>query len=332
MDSHHYDYTLKDVVRRLGPSLAVLALVALVVRAGVAAGLLPSARPLQDMDHTVLSHQAAAALTAEPAEMLLLGDSSCLMGVEPVRLATRTGRSSLCLATMSYLGLEAQGRLLAAYARRHRDSPQWVLLLMHPEALRLRETSSYHEALLLSLVEGQRVPDGPGALAGLQQFFGLSDLRNRVLSRCLPVPLAGEFGHFYGFSTDLWRHLQQHRGTAVDPNSFSAAEARGNAEYRLAKRIEAESHAFRRQLPAGTRLAVGLTPSPAGFALANHAETAAGMLRQWEVWLEPDLLLTNLPATLPNGLFASTTHLNGEGRRVFTEALARELSKGLPTR
>jgi hypothetical protein len=332
MDSHHYDYTLRDVVRRIGPSLAVLALVALVVRVGVAAGLLPSARPLQDMDHTILSHQAVAALTAGPAEMVLLGDSSCLMGVEPVRLAARTGRSSLGLATMSYLGLEAQGRLLAAYARRHPGSPRWVLLLMHPEALRLRETSSYHEALLSSLIEGQGVPDQPGALAGLQRLLGLSELRNRVLSRCIPVPLAGEFGQFYGFSTDLWRHLERHRGAAVDPNRFSPAEARGNAEYRLAKRIEADCHAFRRQLPAGTRLAVGLTPSPAGFVLANHAETAAGMLRQSGVWLEPDLLLTNLPVTLPNGLFASTTHLNGEGRRVFTEAVARELSKGLPTR
>jgi len=332
MDSHHYDYTLRDVVRRIGPSLAVLALVALIVRVGVAAGLLPSARPLQDMDHTILSHQAVAALRAEPTEMVLLGDSSCLMGVEPVRLAARTGRSSLGLATMSYLGLEAQGRLLAAYARRQPGSPRLVLLMMHPEALRLRETSSYHEELLDAVAAGLKPPVQPGALPAVQRFLGLNEVRDRLLSRCVPVPLAGSFGQLYGFSTDLWKFLDQHQGAAVDPNRFSAAEARGNAEYRLAKRIEGECLAFRRQLPPGTQLAVGLTPSPASFVLANHAETVTGLARQLGDWLRPELLLTNLPSTLSDRFFASTTHLNAEGRRVFTEALARELSTGLPTR
>jgi hypothetical protein len=40
-----------------------------------------------------------------------------------------------------------------------------------------------------------------------------------------------------------------------------------------------------------------------------------------------DVLLTNLPARLPNGYFGSPFHLNPDGARHFTEELARELTR-----
>jgi hypothetical protein len=46
----------------------------------------------------------------------------------------------------------------------------------------------------------------------------------------------------------------------------------------------------------------------------------------WAQWLKAEVVLTNLPAVLPDVLFASTTHMNAAGRDAFTRQLRRELA------
>lgn len=56
------------------------------------------------------------------------------------------------------------------------------------------------------------------------------------------------------------------------------------------------------------------------------------LLKNWNVWLRADALLTNLPPTLPDILFSGGGHLNANGQRVFSAALARELGPLLQDR
>ena len=73
------------------------------------------------------------------------------------------------------------------------------------------------------------------------------------------------------------------------------------------------------------RLVVGLTPVPRSFVGPDHEATCARILEQWAKWLKADAVLDGLPASMPDELFASVTHLTGEGQTLFTQRLAAEL-------
>lgn len=326
MKSHQGHFSYSDLLKLVMGPLLPLALFALLMQAGYWMNWLPQPWPALDMDRAVLTYQARAAQTPQETDILLLGDSSCLMGVSAPALARQIKSEVLSLATLSFVDLSAHSLMLRTWAKANPGQPVTVILLMHPEALRRPEPSAYHQDFLVSLLQGRSPSFRSGFFAQVQGLLGLEALRNRVLGRILPIPLPGRYGFYYGFTTDLCRYLAQNRGSAVDPNTYHPETDRGNAEYRLARGLEERSAFFRRQFPPGARLAVGLTPSPASFVAPRHAELSRTLLTQWGAWLQADQILTNLPSILPDSCFASPTHLNEAGQSLFTQQLAEKLS------
>ncbi len=313
------------VWRVLGRPALCLALGALALRVAGWLGWLPAPRPILDMDRTVLLHQAWAVRQPRTADVVLLGDSSCLMDVWAADLGRRLGEGTLNLATFGFVDLATHARLLRQYARANPGRPRLVALLVHPQTLRRQTTVPYYAELVDAYSAG-REPEAPEGVAGiLAQWLSLDQARDRGLGRFLPRPLPGKFGVYYGFTSDLWHYLERHQGSAVDPSQYDPHGANGSPEYRLAKQWEVPSRAFRAALPTGTRLVVGLTPAPASFVLPDHAVVCRRMLVDWAAWLRADGVLTNLPTVLPDALFASVTHLNEAGARRFTELVAAEL-------
>ncbi|MBE7503230.1 MAG: hypothetical protein HS113_23675 [Verrucomicrobiales bacterium] len=340
MTSHEYRFARQDVVRLAGGPLLVVALFAAALQGLAWLGWLPRPWPALDMDRVVLLHQAEASRSGAVADLVLVGDSSCLMNVDAVRLGERLGIEVLNLGTLSYVDVETHGRLLATFAATHPGEPGAAVLLLHPHRLRLRPGDRYHTEVLQSHLEG-RDPLAAFTEAGrLGRWLGLESWRERVLSRVLPWPLQGAYRVRYGFTHDLWRHLEANRGSAVDPNRYEAGKAPGGAEYRLAPGLEAESRAFRRLVPENTVLWAGVTPVPAdevsvapGSAARPTADgdrTGLGgvgkaLLDGWSEWLRPVEPLAGLPFALPSDWFASSTHLNAAGRERYTDLLAEEL-------
>jgi hypothetical protein len=322
MTSHRYEFTLADVLRLLLPPLAPVALFAVLMHAGVALCWLPAPRPTLDVDRTVLVHQVEASRMAQPAEILLLGDSSCLMDVDARQLGELLGCRVLNLATLSYLDLNAQTALLREYVAAHPDRLRTIVLLLHPEALRRVGPEAWHMAFFDSLLNEYDFRWGTGVHARLCDALGLEICRGRVVCRVVPNPLPGAYGRFYGFSDDLDQFLTAHDGSAVDPD---ARAFRGSPEYRLATQLEGPSRNLRAAIPSGVKLFAGITPAPAGYAGARFPATRDAMLRQWAEWLTADAALDNLPATQPDDLFARTTHLNTTGAEKFTQMLAEAL-------
>lgn len=325
--SHLADFTFRDILRLFAPTGIVVAALAASLHLGSRAGWLPHPRPALDMDRAVLVHQADSSGNAHPAHLVLIGDSSCLMNVAAPELAELLGQPVLNLATLSYIDLPVHARLLRRYAAANPGRLRTVVLLMHPESLRLSDLPGYHRNQLQHYLDGREGQSTTGIAATLEAVLAVDRLRNRCLSRFLAWPLPGDFGRFYGFARDLERFMTGAQGSAVDPRTFNPDTARGTAEYRLAARIEEESRRFRRALPEGARLVVGLTPTPASFALPDHATRQAAMLVEWAAWLEADAILTDLPATLPDDAFASIAHLDGRSRIGFTERLAGALGR-----
>lgn len=323
MRSHIVEFKISELIRVVARPLAALAAFAFAMHLGARLGLLPAPRPTLDVDRTLLIQKAEASRSPQDAEIVLLGDSSCLMDVSAPQLTRLLGRPVLNLGTLSYLNLSANARLLRNYTQANPGRLRAAVVLMNPEALRLPHVDEWQNVALRSFLDGAdfRLRRGlPDAIAGV---LGVHIFQGRLLARALPRPLPGSFGRQYGFSDDLERYLVQNRGSALDPESKPAA---GRAEYRLASSLQSASAVVRAAVPPGAKLFVGITPLPRQFAGPAYPARQAEILREWGGWLKADGALTNLPSVLPDNLFAQKTHLNEAGQRAYTEHLAQALA------
>ncbi len=326
MKSHVYDFGVGDVARLLGGLLAPMVLFALVMRLGAGANLLPFPWPALDVDHTILTHQAQVSQTAGQADILLLGDSSCLMDISGDRLEEllQGTHHAINLGSFMYVGLEGNAAMLSRYVSANPGRLRAVVVLLHPEMLRGIEPVPHYLQFLSDYYARADFAE-PDSFGGrLRGIFGLEIFQDRLLSRT-PLPLPGEYGRYYGFNLDLYGYMNRQHGSATDPNRYVASAGQGNADYRLARNLEPRCMALRAAVPPEASLAIGITPVPQSFAQAHHTQRCRDLVREWGQWMQADLLLTNLPPTMPDSCFASTTHLNLEGARLFTKFLAQSL-------
>ena len=327
MKSHEYEFAAKDAACLVGWPLIPVAVFAVAMHCGARFHWLPDPRPTLDTDRTILCHQAEAARSPHTAGLLLIGDSSCLMDVSAVQLGEFLGAGSgaLNLGTLSYLDLHAYSLMLRHYFSANPGRVHQVILLMHPEALRRAAPTEYHLQTLNSFYEAADFCDP--SFSQTVCWLGGEIFNGRLLSRAVPLALDGNYGKRYGFTKDLWQYLSEHQGSALDPGNFDPKSAQGNAEYRLSKQLESASRAFKSAIPPGVKLFAGITPAPQTFVNSNFTRVSRQILRSWNEWLQADVLLEDLPPTLPDELFASTAHLNERGQRAYTEMIGRKLAE-----
>ncbi len=327
MQSHIYEFSVSECVRVIWRPFLPVAVFAVAMHLGARFGCLPAPRPTLDVDRTILVQKAEASRAPQDAEILLLGDSSCLMDVSALRLGERLGRPVLNLGTLSYLDLNANALLLRNYTQANPGRLRAVVLLMHPEGLRLVHVGAWQEHALYCFLEGTDFQPREQLFDSVKGVLGADILEGRVLARALPHPLRGSFSSRYGFTRDLENYLRQNRGSAVDPESRPAS---GRAEYRLAGHLKSACESYRQAMPADVKLFAAITPLPERFAGPAYAARQGELLHQWGDWLQADAALTNLPAVLSDDLFAQKTHLNEAGQVRYTELLAQALKPQLP--
>jgi hypothetical protein len=324
MISHRAEFHWADLMKIAGGPLAAAALLAGLVHVVAWLGVLPPPRPALDTDRTILIHQADAARNANARDLVVIGDSSCLMNVAARHLETTLQTSTINLGTLSYLDPAAYGVLLQEYTRRH--SPRTVLLLMHPDALRRLSSESHHLTILTRYLAGQDDFRTASPSGWFNAWSGADIINGRLLPRLVPIPLRGAYGAYYGFARDLETYMTRHAGSAIDPG---ADRFPARAEYRLSPTLAAASQSFRAQLPAATQLLVGMSPLPASIAPPRFGPMRDSLLQEWARMLKA-AALTNLPAVLPDTAFARVTHLKPSAVTNYTEQLAEALRASLP--
>jgi hypothetical protein len=322
MRSHNYDFRGHDLARILGRPLAVVALFTLIMHAGGRLGILPRPRPALDVDRTILIHQAQASQSKSDAEVLLIGDSSCLIDVSAVQLTAQLGRPALNLGTLSFLDLNDYAALLRRFAAANPGQLRAVVLLMHPEALRRNPGGTHHQPFFRDFLAGKDHFQPVTLRDRFSHALGLEKFRARILARAVPPLLADTYRKRFGFSENFEAFLASNRGSSIelDPKPFE-----GNPEYRLNKQLESASRAFKAALPQGAKLFVAITPAPERYVRRDYNTVHRGMIEQWAGWLQPDAILSELPPTMADDLFARTTHLNERGTTIYTELLAKNL-------
>jgi hypothetical protein len=225
---------------------------------------------------------------------------------------------SLNLSAIIGYGLNVYGSLVSDFTATNSGQVRAVVLLVCAPKL----TSS----------------DGPpdGAMSLWQKidtwpddFFGINLLRRCLLAYIVDTPLQRAGAEFFGFSSELDAYQTAHDGSLINFGNFTIhqpMDTSSAAPLALSQEIKAESRIFRGQVPVGTKLFIGLTPGPTSFVSAQEARERPELLREWNRFIRADVMLTNLPSTLPDWCFSESKHLNQIGQKRFTALLAKELA------
>ncbi|MCA8923950.1 MAG: hypothetical protein KDD82_19225 [Planctomycetes bacterium] len=250
------------------------------------------------LEHTLSS--------SEPQDVLLLGDSSCLMGLRPKTIEQATGLSAWNLGTLAFPGVGGHRRLYDAY-RAKRGAPRFVI---------------YHMSLYLLLQEAPRFqlnasrapePLPPQTPPSRQLRVSLARLRNAWLrDRFLevergPYPSDLEVGAFLALSKGaLEEPLRRPWGGAL---RFGEAHVSADCRRGLDELL---SELGRDACPA----LLVLNPIPEALATPENLETLRVLEAEvQQIAARHPLAEVYAPfgRTYPNGLLATLDHLTVEG-------------------
>ncbi|HWI57327.1 MAG TPA: hypothetical protein VNZ22_08875, partial [Bacillota bacterium] len=310
MKSHDYQFTSRELCRLLLPTLLALACLAGGLKLSQRLGLLPRPPISLDPDTTVMAHQSAVCRAPSSAQVIILGDSTALVGVEARELARHLpGQPGvLNLSLFIWLDLSVYGEVLADYAAAHPGQVRAVVVLLSPNKLTGQDQNE-------AANEGWRqihhdAPRPPSESEAWKDWLGVSVWQRQLLGQLLRTPLHGDGAAFFGFSSEIETYMTEHQGSLVDFGTLKVPRNISRTERQLAPRLEEQSRGLRARVPAGARLFIGLTPMAAGASSATERRQRNEWLAQWNNWMQADGVLTNLPVTLPDVFFSRTAHLN----------------------
>ena len=324
MKSHTYEIQARDWGAVLGWPVVMTLLLGGLVRVGSMVPGMPSPRPTLDVDRTVIVHQVDLSRDPAPAEIILIGDSSCLMNVDAGLLAELCGAETVNLGALSFLDLKAFARLLANKVSAQTEKPKTVVLLTHPDFVRKNSASRAHLEVFETYSKGTDHYYGLGAWWNPRRLLATHVIEGRFLSR-VPTPLSGAFGEFYGFTNELLAYMDAHHGSTIDPRILDVGALRGSSDYRVASYHKRLAESVLEAVPDGSQLCLGLSPVPASFPAAGFDKAYARLLEQWAEEFPGSVPLAGLPATLEDDQFATKTHLVATARAAYTRRLAQLL-------
>ncbi|MBL9173664.1 MAG: hypothetical protein JNL10_09035 [Verrucomicrobiales bacterium] len=309
LPSHVYELRGAGIATNLAVTLGLVLLIGLAVSVYLRSPVAPGPSFSSDPDSAILAAKVELARSSTASQLALVGDSSCLIDLDVSTLESVCRLDVVNLGTLSYLSLDSFG-VLAGELLKGKEAPR-VVLVVHPDCLRITSPSVAHRAVLDSALGV-----GPAAMLQtndtLSASLGFDEFRVRVSDRWIPHPLKGAFGNRYGFTSDLRESLLRRKGTMDESARFDAAANRSSAEYRMAPRVEEECRLFRQALPPKTRIRVIVTPVPRSHALKSHEQKVQEMRSQLEEWLGAETPSFPLPLILPDADFGTVTHLTPE--------------------
>jgi hypothetical protein len=307
-----------------------LVVVALLMHGLVRANLLPAYLPKNNIDSLVLAYQFHSAKKPSGENILFVGDSSCLMDVvvADIEKESQGKLQGLNLGTLSFLPLEFFAELATTHIGRGASSPV-VILLITPEMVAHNPNADAlgTEMELLNLLRTPGACNKNEPNWAVNCTLGLQVMRDHLLNYIFPSLLPGSYGTHYGFNWDFWGCMRREKGGLIDPNKFVARSGQ-NSKWKVSPTFKARAEQFRKSLTGQSRLVFGLTPVPRELTGPNYSEEHKQMLQQVGEWIKADLIL-DLPATYSAAAFATATHLNAHGRKLFSRELAKELGKSL---
>jgi hypothetical protein len=271
----------------------------------------------------IIGEQLQRAHSATPADYILVGDSSCLMGADASLLSQLLDRPVESFCTFGYVGIAAQVDMAKVYLKSGGHISNLVILLNRVTL------SAPDDGVTLSGYESMIEKD---KFTHRAPAFSFSDkFANDFFIRFVNfIPIPEHFMEFYGTIADIRRAVRDGHGSLIDPHG-GADERKDPYDYEIGTSLTTERLAsvarLIKEIGGPTHVRLGFTPVPEnhiGPATNSTLSAAKHMLLHGfglseKQWLE-------LPVGFPNRFFATKAHLNKNGRQKLTELIAVELA------
>jgi hypothetical protein len=272
-------------------------------------------KPLE-IEEIILETQRERINTLSSIDTLIIGDSSGLMNLDAPYLSEKLGQKIESIATLGWVGFKGYSTMLDAYLETGRSIESLVLILT-PSSFALTEKE-------FSLgYEDRAAPRGdPDDSLLLKIRKAMSDL----------LLLPGMYRSEYGRVKDLRSAIESGWGTTYDPNVSlkSSRISSRSVDFSLSDSVQMRIPVFRelvyRKL-LRTKVDFIISPIPETLAPRDSKERLERLRGQLiELFAPVQLKFLDLPATLPDSLFGTETHLNRKGRSFFSTLMAEKLS------
>ena len=298
-----------------------LFLSSLLLRVGIYFDLFPQSSSRLDVDRVIISNKVKLSKTKNNADILLIGDSSCLMNIDTKKFTDLSAKKTYNLGTLSYLDFESYGALLTN-ALNNNNSVSLVCLFIHPEFLRRVTPSDTHVQFFRSC-NNDTYDNNTNKNNYIHSLLKLNIFENVFYSKT-PIPLKNNFSQFYGFTTFLDQYLNDHNGSAIDPRVFDIEMEHGNVLYKITDRKINDLIKLTVLVPNESKFLLCLTPVPSEITGVNYSETIKSIKKQIFEHVKIDNIL-QMPFTLPATEFATKTHLNATSRALYTDIVYNKM-------
>lgn len=324
--SHELQVTAADLLRALVPTVNAVVAIVMSLHFLNMVGWLPAAAPVESPDEVLMRRRFDMSRAPSAANVIIIGDSTSGIDVQAALLTRLLPDHTEVLNQGMFMGIgmDIYGDAAGEFITHHPGQVKLVLLLITPEELQNANMSPPHQRIWHNLLAGRSI--APEATP-LQKWLALDIAKDRIAGHLIPMTLYGNASLFFGHAYHLRGYLPAHNGSMVEYGSYNPLNKRRESAYFITDAVKREAEELRSRIPAGPKLAVGITPLPDSQIAASFKHRRDELLRDFNQSVHADYLLTNLPVRLPNGYFASVYHLNPTGAGHFTRLLAEELSK-----
>ncbi|MDB5578712.1 MAG: hypothetical protein JWR80_3888 [Bradyrhizobium sp.] len=288
-----------------------------------------------NIDHYMVLEQIQRAATTPAAEVAFIGDSSCLMGIDPVSMERSLALGPIqSFCSIGYIGPAGYAHMLTGMIERNL-TPKVLILVFHPATFRREPGWESWVPFVKNagIVRKSALPFPRSALDYLEFEW---------IGRLIYNPLPGVYGRYYGGEGQFRSTIRTRQGSAIDPGvglNVSSLEAlrvaptppagiltdySWNEAYVEALKVLGETIKI---LPPQTRVYLVISPVPDVAFPAEAAVQRAERTRQIAAVLgiSDDHVLPT-PGAMFTAYFSSHTHLNRWGQVVFTGILSKELA------
>jgi len=286
-------------------------------------GMLPKKSQLDNADSAIISTKARMATTSNQKRIAFVGDSSCLVNIH-IPTMKDNGIEAINLGTLSFLGIDSFGLLAQRFCQDKPDTQ--IFLVLHPECIRMVESSSEHRKILMEALDQSTDGSTQFELSKLRRIT-VDDFSSRLFNGWLPTPIKGQLGYRYGFTHNLRNEIFAAGGFMEETGRFGASVSLNSSEYRIARRIQSECTLFRSYLPKGVKVRLLVSPIPQSHATRGHEKQVREMQSEIEKWIQADNPSVKMPSVLSDSNFGTVTHLLPNSAREYTRQLYLVLSQ-----
>lgn len=304
------------VAHVFAPSLVIAVAVAALVLGGIGR-VSRKPPPPRDVESIVVHRQVERAKTIEECSVIVLGDSSALMGVDAPLLQAELGTCVQSLATIGFVGPSGYARILGLYGDRH--PVRTVVFLMHGSSLSISESLFAYEGF--EALDDRRPPKR-------SNVPGMDALFDSRVAPLLDLPLPGEYGRHYGWPVSLSEELDARQGSLTDPNQ--GALKLGSGELNFTDAVRSRLAALQEALTRLEPETLWVDVTPVATSNTEGRRFTEAVASEFVQALGPNARRLGLPSAMPDKYFATSTHLNAVGQTEYTELLAVRMRAARP--